>query len=152
MQLKKVDHRYSNVLEPILNPTETTIPPNDRVLIRTNFQLYLKSVTGILQPSDQLHEESDSTFGPALVTLNNLNNQTPVNNFTDHLQTHLQTQEGPHFPNFSVMTPEQTKYVKPVDPRSTLHLLQNDQEQASHYVTSLIKANGTPQNSETWKN
>ena len=97
MQLKKVDPRYSNVLEPILNPTETTIPTNDRVLIRTNFQLYLKSGTGILQPSDQLHEKSDSTFGPALVTLNNVNNQTPVNNFTDHLQTHLQFQEGTPF-------------------------------------------------------
>ena len=31
MQLKTADHKYSNVLEPILNPTEITIPPNDRV-------------------------------------------------------------------------------------------------------------------------
>ena len=36
MQLKTADHKYSNVLAPILNPTEITIPPNDRVLIRTN--------------------------------------------------------------------------------------------------------------------
>ena len=36
MQLKTADHKYSNVLEPILNPNEITIPPNDRVLIRTN--------------------------------------------------------------------------------------------------------------------
>ena len=36
MQLKTADHKYSNVLEPILNPIEITIPPNDRVLIRTN--------------------------------------------------------------------------------------------------------------------
>ena len=28
MQLKTADHKYSNVLEPILNPTEITIPPN----------------------------------------------------------------------------------------------------------------------------
>ena len=34
MQLKTADHKYSNVLEPILNPTEITISPNDRVLIR----------------------------------------------------------------------------------------------------------------------
>ena len=58
MQLKQTDHRYSNVLEPILNPTEITIPPNDRVLIRTNSLLYPENaVTGILQPSDLLHEE-----------------------------------------------------------------------------------------------
>ena len=34
MQLKTADHEYSIVLELILNPTEITIPPNDRVLIR----------------------------------------------------------------------------------------------------------------------
>ena len=39
MQLKTADHRYSNVLEPILHPTEITILPNDRVLVRTNSQL-----------------------------------------------------------------------------------------------------------------
>ena len=49
MQLKTTDHRYSNVLEPILNPTEITIPPNDTVLIRTNSLLYHENaVTGIL--------------------------------------------------------------------------------------------------------
>ena len=49
MQLKTAEHRYSNVLEPILNPTEATIPPNDRVLIRKNSLLYPENaVTGIL--------------------------------------------------------------------------------------------------------
>ena len=71
MQLKTADHNYSNELEPILNPTEITIPPNDRVRIRTNSLLYPENaVTGILQPSDLLHEEGDITFCPALVTLN----------------------------------------------------------------------------------
>ena len=48
------------------------------------------------------------------------------------------------------MTPEQMKYVKPVDPASTWHLLQNDQGQAAHYVSSLIKTNRNPQNSENY--
>ena len=39
------------------------------------------------------------------------------------------------------MTPEQMKYVKPIDPALTWHFLQQDQEQAGHYVSSLIKAN-----------
>ena len=60
MQFKTADHRYCNVLKPILNPTEITIPRNDRVLIRTNSLLYPENtVTGILQPSDLLHEEGD---------------------------------------------------------------------------------------------
>ena len=43
------------------------------------------------------------------------------------------------------MTPEQMKYVKPVDPVSTWQLLQNDQEQAAHYTSSLTKTYKTPQ-------
>ena len=148
MQLKTADHKYSNVLEPILNPAEITIPPNDRVLIRTNSLLYPENaVTGILQPSDLLHEEGDITFCPALVTLNDGNILIPVNNFTDHP---YKLKKGLHIANFSVMTPEQMKYVKPVDPASTWHLLQNDEEQAAHYVSSLIKTNRNPQNSENY--
>ena len=36
------------------------------------------------------------------------------------------------------MTPEQMKYVKLIEPASTWNLLQNDQEQAVHYVTSVV--------------
>ena len=148
MQLKTADHKCSNVLEPILNPTEITIPPNDRVLIRTNSLLYPENaVTGILQPSDVLHEEGDITFCPALVTLNDGSISIPVNKFTDHP---YKLKKGLHIANFSVITPEQKKYVKPVDPVSTWHLLRNDQEQAVHYVSSLIKTNRNPQNSENY--
>ena len=147
MQLKTVDLKYSNVLEPILNPTEITIPPNDRVLIRTNSFLYPENaVTGILQPSDLLHEEGDITICPALVTLNDGSMSTSVT-LTDHL---YKLKRGLHIANFSVMTPEQMKHVKPVDPASTWHLLQNDQDQAAHYVSSLIKTNKNPQNSESY--
>ena len=48
------------------------------------------------------------------------------------------------------MTPEQMKYVKPVDPASTWHLLQNDQEQAALYVSRLIKTNKKSQNTENY--
>ena len=105
MQLKLADHKDSHVLEPILNPTEITIPPNDRVLIRTNSLLYPENiVTGTLQPSDLLHEEGDITFCPALVTLNDGNISIHVNNFTDHP---YKLKKGLHNASFSVMTPEQ---------------------------------------------
>ena len=85
MQLRTTDNKYSNVLEPILNPTEITIASNDRVLIRTNSLLYPENaVTRILQPSDLLHEEGDIIFCPTLVTLNDGSILIPVNNFTDH--------------------------------------------------------------------
>ena len=148
MQLNTADHKYSNVLEPILNPTEITIPPNDRVLIRTNSLLYPENaVTGISQPSDLLHEEGDITFCPALVTLNDGSLMIPVNNFSDHP---YKPKKGLHIANFSVMTPKQMKYVKPIDPASTCQFLQQDQEQAAHYVSGVIKANKNPQNQESY--
>ena len=105
------------------------------------------AVTGILQPSDLLHEEGDITFCPALVTLNDGSILIPVNNFTDHP---YRLKKGLHIANFSVMTPEQMKYVKPIDQASIWHFLQQDQEQAAHYVSSLIKANKNPQNQENY--
>ena len=39
MQLKTADHKYSNVLEPVLNPDDITIPPNDRTLVEIKSQI-----------------------------------------------------------------------------------------------------------------
>ena len=39
------------------------------------------------------------------------------------------------------MTPEQMKHVRPIDPVSTWHLLNENEEDAVHYITSLFKAN-----------
>ena len=146
MQLKTADHRYSNVFEPILNSTEITIPPNNRILIRTNSLLYPENaVTGILKPSNFLHEEGDITFCPALVTLIDGNVQIPVNIFTDYL---YKLKKGLHIASFSVM--KQMKHFKPVDPVSSWHFLQIDEEQEAQYVSSLIKTNKKPQNSEIY--
>ena len=58
MQLKTADHIFSNVLEPILNSDDVTLPPNDRILVEIKSQIYNENtVTGVLQPSDPLHEE-----------------------------------------------------------------------------------------------
>ena len=46
-----------------------------------------------------------------------------------------------HIANFSVMTPEQMKHVRPIDPVSTWHLLNENEEDAVQYISSLLKAN-----------
>ena len=138
MQLKTADHKYSNVMEHILNPDDVTIPPNDRTL-EIKSQIYNEnSVTGVLQPSDLLHEESDITFCAAIVTLTNGNVSVHINNFSDQP---YKLKKGLHIANFSVLTPEQMKHVKPIDPVSTWHLLNENEEDAIYYVSSLLKAN-----------
>ena len=139
MQLKTADHKYSNVLEPILNPDDITIPPNDRILVEIKSQIYNENtVTGVLQPSDLLHEEGDITFCAAIVTLTSGNVNVHINNFTDQP---YKLKRGLHIANFSVLTPEQMKHVKPIDPVSTWHLLNENEEDAIYYVRSLLKAN-----------
>ena len=139
MQLKTADHKYSKVLEPIRNPDDITIPPNDRTLVEIKSQIYNENtVTGVLQPSDLLHEEGDITFCAAIVTLTSGNINIHINNFTDQP---YKLKKGLHIANFSVLTPEQMKHVKPIDPVSTWHLLNEIEEDAIYYVSSLLKAN-----------
>ena len=139
MQLKTADHKYSNVLEPILNPDDITIPPNERTLVEIKSQIYNENtVTGVLQPSDLLYEEGDITFCAAIVTLTNGNVNVHINNFTDQP---YKLKKGLHIENFSALTSEQMKHVKPIDQVSTWHLLNENEEDAIYYVSSLLKAN-----------
>ena len=61
-----------------------------------------------------------------------------VNNFTDQP---YKLKKGLHIANFSVMTPEQMKHVRPIDPGSTWHVLNENEEDAVYYISSLLKAN-----------
>ena len=102
-----------------------------------NWQLYSNTaVTGIIHPSNVLIEDGDIAFCAALVTLTQGQVTIHVINFTNHPYT---LKRGSHIVNFSVLTPEQKKYGKPVDQLTTLHLLQDIPENAAFCASSLIK-------------
>ena len=133
MQLKTADHKYTNVMEPICAREDITIPPNDRHMVSMFSQLYDDTnVTGILQPSNDLAEDGDITCA-ALVTLTQGQVSIHVNNLTDQPYT---LKRGSHIANFSVLTPEQMKYVKPIDPVTTWHLLKDNPENAAYYAVA----------------
>ena len=46
-----------------------------------------------------------------------------------------------HIANFPVLSSEQMTHVKPIDPVSTWHLQNEKEENATFYVSSLLKAN-----------
>ena len=138
MQLKTADHKYTNVLEPICIRDDVTMPPNDRHSVLMASQLYENTtVTGILQRSNNLTDDSDTAVCAALVTLTNGQVLVHLNNFTDSPYT---LKRGTQVANFTVLTPEQMKYVKPIDPVTTWHLLQDNPENAAYYASSLIKS------------
>ena len=85
IQLKTADHKYSNVMEPILSPPDVTTSPNDHTVIAIQSQIYAENaVTEILQPSDLLHEEGDVIFCAAMITLKE-GIMRIVNSFTDQI-------------------------------------------------------------------
>ena len=142
MQLKTADHKYTNVMGPFCAREDITIPPNDRHVVPMYSHLYDDTnVTGILQ------EDGDITFCAALVTLTQGQVTIHVNNFTDQSYT---LKRGSHIVKFSVLTPEQMKYVKPIDPVTTWHLLQDNPENAAYYTSSLIKSPKTSDDSENY--
>ena len=108
-------------MENILNPEDVPIPPNDLTVISIQSQTYAENaVTGKLQPSDLLHEEGDVTFCAAIVTSNEGTMRIHFNNFTDQP---YKLKKGLSIAKFSMMTPEQMKHVRPIDPVSTWHSL-----------------------------
>ena len=106
--------------------------------LQMNSQLHADtSVTGILQHINTLTEEGDLAFCATLVTLTNGQVMMKINNFTDSPYT---LKKDSHVANFTVLTPEQMKHVRTIDPVVTWHLLQEIPENAAFYATSSIKS------------
>ena len=86
MQLKTADHKYSNVMDPLINSEDVIIPPNDHTVVIILSQIYAQNtVTAMLQPNDLLLEDGDVTFCAAIVTLKEVTTRLHVNNFTEQL-------------------------------------------------------------------
>ena len=66
-------------------------------------------------------------------------------NFSDHPYT---LKKEAHLVNFSILTPQQTKHIRPVNPISVKHLLNNNHDDAIHYINSLLKTSETDEINE----
>ena len=70
-----------------------------------------------------------------------------ISNFLDHPYT---LKKGTHTANFSILTPEQTKHIRSVNPTSVRHFLNNNHDDAIHYINSLFKTSKTDEVNETY--
>ena len=137
MQLKNEDRTHPNVLEPVLNPVETTLQPGKRTTIWVKSRTYTDNeATGIIQPSPLLENDEDLLICPALSSTQNNKQMVQNSNFLDHPYT---LKKGTNIANFSILTPEQTKHIRPVNPTTVRHLLNNSHADAIHYINRLLK-------------
>ena len=70
-----------------------------------------------------------------------------ISNFLDHPYTF---KKGTNIANFSILTPEQTKYIRPVNPTSVRHLLKNNHDDDIHYINSPLKTSKTDEVNEIY--
>ena len=70
-----------------------------------------------------------------------------ISNFPDHPYT---PKKGTHIANFSILNPEQTKHIRPVNLTSVRHLLNNNHDDAIHYINSLLKTSKGDEINETY--
>ena len=68
-------------------------------------------------------------------------------NFLDHPYT---LKKGMHITNLSILTPEQTKQIRPVNPTSVRLLSIKNHDDALHYINGLFKTSKTDGISETY--
>ena len=148
MQLKNEDRTYPNVIDPILNPVETTLQAGKRTTIWVKSQIYTyNETTGIIQPSPLLENDEDHLICPALSSTQKNKHMVQISIFLDHPHT---LKRGTHIAKFSILTPEQTKNILPVNPSSVRHLLNNSHDHSIHYINSLLKTSKNDEVNETY--
>ena len=148
LQLKNEDRTYPNVIGPILNPVETILQPGRRTTIWVKLQIYTDiEATGIIRPSPLLENNEDLLICPALSSTKNNKHMVQFSKFLDHSYT---LNKGTHIANFAILTPEQTKHIRPVNSTSVRHLLKNNHDDAIHYKNSLLKTSKTDEVNETY--
>ena len=67
-----------------------------------------------------------------------------ISNFLDHPYT---LKKGTHMANFSILTPE---HLRPVNPTSVRHLLNNNHDDVIHYINRLLKTSKTSEVNEIY--
>ena len=94
-----------------------------------------------------METDEDLLICPAISSTQNNKHRVQISNFLDHPYT---LKKGTHIANFSILTPEQTKHIRPVNPTSVRHLLSNSHDDAIHYINSLLKTSKPDEVNETY--
>ena len=148
MQLKNEDRTYPNVIKPILNPVDTILQPGKRITIWVKPQVYTENeAAGIIQPPPLLENDEDLLICTEISSTQNNKHMVQISNFLDHPYT---LKKETHIANFSILTAEQTKHIRPVNPTSVRHLLNKNHDDAFHYINSLLRTSKSNEVNESY--
>ena len=146
-QLKIEDRTYANVIAPILYPVETLLRPGKWTIIWVSSQTYTDNeATGLFQPSTPLEIDEDLLISSVVSSTQNNKYMLQISNFPDHPYT---LKKKNHIANSLILTPEQTKHIRQVNPTSVRNLLNNNQDDAIEYIYSLLKTSNIDEVNQT---
>ena len=113
------------------------IEPGNGTVIHIILQVYtVNEVTGKILVSPDLRDNDDLIICPALTTSQRKQYTVLIDNFTEHRYT---LKKVSHIATFSILTPEQAKYIETINLAPLHYLLDTNYDYAFQYVNSVLK-------------
>ena len=137
MQLRPDHTTNTRTTTPLLTETSYTLQPGETLAISSKMpHLIDHNATGIVTPSSHMEDHESIFITSSLCTVNNNAVGYQVINFSD---TPYTLPIDTHMADFRVLTPEQIKHIKPVDPSTLTFMMHQHMENTDLYLNQLMK-------------
>ena len=147
MQLRPEHTTNTRAATPLLTETTYTLQPGETLAISSKMpHLIDNNTTGIVKPSSHMEEHKCIYITSSLSTVNNNAVGYQVINFSDMPYT---LPVDTLMADFRVLTPEQIKHIKPLDPSTLTFMMHQHAENTDLYLNQLKKTNPPSDEQET---
>ena len=147
MQVKTASRETTTRPQPVNTDEALTIPPTTTKTIRAFINYPLKwNTTGTVTPLEKFTETASLLISHTMSTVIDKTIAVRVTNTTEStylIKKHTQIAE------FSVVTPEQSKHIKPVD-MAVLSMIPQDDPDLTSYLNELLRTNKPEQQDNTF--
>ena len=149
MQLEPEHNLPTRQSTPLLAEATYTLQPDETMLIASRKpHLFDHDATGIVTPSAHLEDHGTLFLVSSLCTVNNNAVGYQICNFSE-LPCTITTDT--HLADFRVLTPEQLKYIKPINPSMLTFIMHQHTEVTDVYLNELLKVNnGEDKTEQFW--
>ena len=148
MQLRPDHTTNTRTTTPLLTETSYTLQPGETLAISSKMpHLIDHNATGIVTPSSHMEDHESIFITSSLCTVNNNAVGYQVINFSD---TPYTLPIDTHMADFRVLTPEQIKHIKPVDPSTLTFMMHQHMENTDLYLNQLMKTNQSSDEPESY--
>ena len=133
---------------PLLAEATYTLQLGETMLIASRMpHLFDNDATGIVTPSTHLEDHDTLFLVSSLCTVNNKTVGYQICNFSDLPYT---TTIDTHLADFRVLTPEQLKYIKAINPSMLTFIMHQHTEVTDVYLIELLKVNNKEDKTEQY--